>query len=125
MRKNEHRLPNPISTPMFENMNRSRFMELAGIPLNEQSDVDINSHDYQMMIKDLAVAFLVFAPPGFNAHEADQEVHEAVEAWSKDQQHYMYMLQQGATAMSAAAKKLEGMLREDEKESSSENTSNT
>ena len=125
MRKNEHPLPNPKSTPLFENMSRSRFMELAGIPLTEQSDVDINSHDYQMMIKDLAVAFLVFAPPGFNAHEADQEVHEAVEAWHKDQQHYMYMLQQGATAMSAAAKKLEGMLREDEKESTSETTSNT
>ena len=125
MRKNEHPLPNPKSTPLFENMSRSRFMELAGIPLTEQSDVDINSHDYQMMIKDLAVAFLVFAPPGFNAHEADQEVHEAVEAWTKDQQHYMYMLQQGATAMAAAAKKLEGMLRSDEKESASETTSNT
>jgi hypothetical protein len=100
-------------------------MELAGIPLSEQSDVDVNSHDYQMMIKDLAVAFLAFAPPGFNAHEADQEVHEAVEAWKKDQQHYMYMLQSGATAMAAAAKKLEGMLRADEKESASETTSNT
>jgi len=119
MRKNEHPLPNPTATPMFENMSHSRLLELAGIPLTEQATVDINSHDYQMMVKDLAVAFLVFAPPGFKAHEADQEIHDAVEAWKQDQQHYMFMLQQGASAMSAAAKKLEGMLRADEKESSS------
>lgn len=125
MRKNEHPLPNPKATRMFEDMSKSRFMELAGISLQEQADVDVKSHDYQMMVKDLAVAFLVFAPPGFNAHEADQEVHEAVEAWKQDQQHYMYMLQQGATALGAAAKKLEGMLRSDEKESSSSETSNT
>lgn len=123
MRKNEHPLPNPTATPMFENMSNSRLLELAGIPLTEQAKVDVESHDYQMMVKDLAVAFLAFAPPGFNAHEADQEVHEAIEAWKQDQQHYMYMLNQGATAMAAAAKKLEGMLRADEKESSSGTTS--
>ena len=115
--KKEQNLPNPKATPLFEEMSRSRLMELAGLTLQEQADVNIDSHDYQMMVKDLAVAFLVFAPPGYPAHEADQEIHDAVQQWKQDPQHYMYMLQQGAAAMNAAAKKLEGMLRADEKES--------
>jgi len=119
MRKNEHPLPNPQPTPFFEKMDHSRMLELAGIPLNEQAKVDGESHEHQMMVKDLAVAFLVFAEPGFHAYEAEEHIHKAVDAWKQDPQHYMYMLQQGAAAMQSAAKKLEGMLRADEKESSS------
>ncbi len=121
--KHKHRLPYPEAVPLFEKMSHSRLLELAGIPLSEQADVDTKSHEWDMMIKDLCVAMMVFAEPHFTAHEAEDAVRENVQDWQQDLQHYMYMMQQGSTAMQAASKKLEAMLRADEKEDSSSGTS--
>ena len=123
--KKEASLPNPQAERMFETMNHSRLLELAGIPLKEQAAVNIDDHEYKMMIKDLAVAFLAFAEPGFNAYEAEEHIQKAVNDWKSDLQHYMYILQTSATAMQSAAKKLEAMLRSDEKEAASSGTSST